>query len=265
MSGDKKDIDLACVASNVSVHEVSHLHSAIPNPHSAIGNLQSAICNPLEGHELWSEVYDHLPNPLLHLEERELAAALPDVRGLSVADLACGTGRWLQRLAARGPRIWLGVDFSPAMLRCAASKTGLVGCLIQARIESLPIQSESLDLLVCSFALGYLETLTGFVAEAQRLLKPGGQLIVTDLHPGVERLGWKRSFRCGPGIVEIESRLHPVGDTTCALRRGFQSVRTNSWFLGEPERPLFENAGKLAMYEQAMKTPAVIFFACRKV
>ena len=55
-----------------------------------------------EGFSRWSEVYDDQPNPLLALEERFLAELLPDVRGLDVVDIGCGTGRWLARLASQG-------------------------------------------------------------------------------------------------------------------------------------------------------------------
>ena len=50
----------------------------------------------------WAEVYDNDPNPLLALEERYLTRLLPDIQGKNALDVGCGTGRWLQRLAA-GP------------------------------------------------------------------------------------------------------------------------------------------------------------------
>src|SRR5436309_105157 len=77
---------------------------------SSIDNRQSATVNPLLGHELWAESYDELANPLLCLEERALSQYLPDVQGCSVADLACGTGRWLQRLMGLGAARCLGID-----------------------------------------------------------------------------------------------------------------------------------------------------------
>src|SRR5690606_22097258 len=52
----------------------------------------------LAAHALWAETYDRSPNPLLALEERLLPPLLPDLRGLTALDAACGAGRWLGRL-----------------------------------------------------------------------------------------------------------------------------------------------------------------------
>ena len=43
------------------------------------------------GFDLWAEVYDGQPNPLLALEHRELLQLLPEVRGLDILDAGCGT------------------------------------------------------------------------------------------------------------------------------------------------------------------------------
>jgi malonyl-CoA O-methyltransferase len=58
-----------------------------------------------DGYDRWARVYDHDANPLLALEEPAVHAALGDVRGRTVLDLGCGTGRhslWL--FAERYPR-----------------------------------------------------------------------------------------------------------------------------------------------------------------
>ena len=65
----------------------------------------------LEGHALWADTYDGAANPLLALEELAMEPLLPDLAGQYVADLACGTGRWLEKLLRRGAREALGVDF----------------------------------------------------------------------------------------------------------------------------------------------------------
>src|SRR5579863_3159981 len=88
-----------------------------------------------EGYERWAETYDDAPNPLLHLEERKLTALLPDLDGKCALDLACGTGRWLEKLLGMGARLQVGVDFSAAMLRVAGKKSALHGRL--ARADSL--------------------------------------------------------------------------------------------------------------------------------
>lgn len=92
---------------------------------------QSERMNPIErvvvptkdGYDRRSDVYDGDGNPLVLLEEPHVARLLGDVRGLSVLDVGCGTGRHAVRLAQQGGRV-TGVDFSAGMLGKARQKPG---------------------------------------------------------------------------------------------------------------------------------------------
>lgn len=68
-------------------------------------------------------VYDDDLNPLPALEEPYVRAAMGEVRGSSVLDLGCGTGRHALWLAAAGATV-TAVDFSAGMLRQAQKKQG---------------------------------------------------------------------------------------------------------------------------------------------
>ena len=81
------------------------------------------------------------PNPLLHLEERKLTALLPDLGGKCVLDLACGTGRWLEKLSGMGTGLQVGVDFSAAMLRVAEKKAAVHGTTRKSRLPEPSISS----------------------------------------------------------------------------------------------------------------------------
>ncbi|HEY5162087.1 MAG TPA: class I SAM-dependent methyltransferase, partial [Terriglobales bacterium] len=109
-----------------------------------------------EGFRRWAEVYDETPNPLLSLEERLLAPMLGDLRGRTVVDVGCGTGRWLSRLSGRGAHQLIGIDRSPAMLQKARRKPGPKASLFCADSCSLPVRSNTADFILCSFTLGYI-------------------------------------------------------------------------------------------------------------
>lgn len=80
------------------------------------------------GYDRWANVYDHDANPLPALEEPIVRAVLGEVRGLSVLDLGCGTGRHSLWLTARGAAV-TAVDFSAGMLAEARTKRPvLTGC-----------------------------------------------------------------------------------------------------------------------------------------
>ena len=80
--------------------------------------------SPSDVFNIWAQVYDEQPNPLLALEQRFLSRMLPEVSGLDVLDAGCGTGRWLHLLASHHPASLVGVDTSPEMLKRATARVG---------------------------------------------------------------------------------------------------------------------------------------------
>jgi len=221
--------------------------------------------DPLTGHELWADVYDTVPNPLLALEERKLLPWLGALEGLAVADLGCGTGRWMQRAQALGAKSVVGLDFSPNMLRQAARKFGLRGRLVLGDVTQIPLKSSSMDCAICGFALGYFPELDDVASELKRILKSKGSLFCSDLHPTAELHGWRRSFKRGELNVEVESSLRNEQEIVAGLGRYLHLEQCESLRLGEPERSLFVRAGKLGVFEQMKNFPAVILFHWRKL
>ena len=96
----------------------------------------------------WAKVYDRQENALLVLEERYLKRILPDITGKHVLDIGCGTGRWLEHLIRRGqPASLCGLDASSEMLQVARSKKFSSVTLVQTELPSLPIPSDTIDLV----------------------------------------------------------------------------------------------------------------------
>ncbi|MDN0198770.1 class I SAM-dependent methyltransferase [Streptomyces sp. S.PNR 29] len=142
-----------------------------------------ARVDTVEGYGVWAETYDG-PNPAFDFDGplvREIAGALPP--GV-VLDAACGTGRIAASLAGYGHRV-LGVDSSPDMLAHARRRVP-EGNFVLGDLRELPVDDDAVDLVVCSLALTHTPRLGPVVAEFARVLRPGGHLLIADLHP--ERL-----------------------------------------------------------------------------
>ena len=122
-----------------------------------------------EGYERWAPSYDQAPNPVIAREERYVESLLPNLQGKKVLDLACGTGRWLERLLAAGARCGAGVDVSSAMLRIAGKKSSVRGKLVRADCLDLPFASSVFDFGICSFALGHIPDLRKMARELARV------------------------------------------------------------------------------------------------
>lgn len=99
-----------------------------------------------------------------------------------VADLGCGTGSLAAELAPHVGRV-IGVDQSAAMLRAARLRTAELGNveLRRGALESVPLQGGSCDAALLVLVLAYVPEPTAVLAEAARILRPGGRLAVVDL------------------------------------------------------------------------------------
>lgn len=240
------------------------------------GNAGSSNCNAAssavpvyvsveKGYERWAPTYDRAPNPLLHLEERKLAALIPDLNGKHVLDLACGTGRWLEKLSARSAGVRIGVDLSAAMLQVAGRKEAITGGLARANCFALPFRSNVFDFVICSFALGHMHELGGVIRELARVTKFGADVLVSDLHPEAYARGWRTGFRDSGSAIQIEISPRTQEEIVRAFHAGgFECLTHVPLCLGEPERPIFVQAGKGHLFAQACEVPAVLFCHFRR-
>lgn len=213
------------------------------------------------GYERWAPSYDDAPNPLLAREERYLLPLLERVRGKQVLDLACGTGRWLDKLVRRGAAFGVGIDCSEAMLQIARKKRPISARILQASSEMLPLAGSAFDLAVCSFALGHFLDLGTVARELARVMKPGAELLVSDLHPDAYAKGWRVGFRDGRSAFQITMLPRAIEEIVYTFdSRGFTCLKHESLFLGEPEELLFRKAEKSHAFSRACELPAV--FVC---
>jgi SAM-dependent methyltransferase len=109
-----------------------------------------------------------------------------DVAGRRILDAGCGAGPVAGDLRERGAVV-AGFDSSAAMLALARRRLGDDVVLERAELGGpLPFADAEFDDVVASLVLHYLEDWTTALAELQRVLKPGGRLIVSVDHPFVK-------------------------------------------------------------------------------
>jgi ubiquinone/menaquinone biosynthesis C-methylase UbiE len=104
---------------------------------------------------------------------------LPNLEGVDVVDLGCGTGYFSAWLAKRGARP-VGVDPTPAQLATARRmqrETGIEFPLVEAPGERVPLPDASFDLALSEYGAALWAVPERWLAEAARLLRPGGLLV----------------------------------------------------------------------------------------
>jgi SAM-dependent methyltransferase len=95
-------------------------------------------------------------------------------------DAACGTGRFAGYLAAHGHEV-IGVDSSPDMLVVARQRVPAAEFRL-GDLYDLPLPDSSVDLVMCGLALAHVPNLQPVMQEFARVLRVGGDLVISDAH-----------------------------------------------------------------------------------
>lgn len=140
------------------------------------------------------------------------AAQLPS--GAQVLEIGCGAGHLTVELARRGLQID-AVDASQAMVDATAGRVaqaGLAGNVTvgPADVHALPFDAGRFDLVVAVGVIPWLHSPGDAVREMARVLRPGGQMILT-----ADNRARMTSFTDPRGIVA----LSPLKQARTALRR----------------------------------------------
>lgn len=139
-------------------------------------------------------------------------------RPAAILDLGCGTGQSRQIYRARAG-MYIGADLSPQAIAAAARKFPLDHWQVADACE-LPFEEGSFDVVAFSSVLHHIPAFPRAVAEARRVLRPGGFVFAFDpnlLHPAMALFRWPRSpLYIAAGVSPNERPLLPR-----ELRRAF--------------------------------------------
>jgi SAM-dependent methyltransferase len=176
------------------------------------------------GYERWSQTYDNPGNPLVEVEQPVMWTILETLEPGTALDAACGSGRHARRLVDLDHQV-VGVDGSPDMLKKAtASLPQAAFC--ESDLASLPLESASFDLVVCALALEHVPDLSGAIEELSRVLRPGGRMVLSDLHPAAVALGGAAFFQDAQGAAGVVRGFgHLHGDYLFAFQEAGLIVR----------------------------------------
>lgn len=150
------------------------------------------------------------------LWKRQMVAALRPKAGHHVVDVAGGTGDIAFRLKDRTPAADITIcDLTEAMVRVGRDRAfdrGLVHGLnvVVGNAEALPIADRSIDAYTIAFGLRNVTRIDDALAEARRVLKPGGRFFCLEFSqvavPMLRRAYDAYSFAVIPRLGEIVAR-----------------------------------------------------------
>lgn len=121
--------------------------------------------------------------------DRQIVSLLELHKGDRVLDLGCGTGVLTRMIAdqldTQSGGVSIGIDAAAKMIHVAGKKRGNEICLFEvAAAEDLPYEDGSFDAVVSSLFFHHvdLELKAKALAEAWRVLRPHGKLVIADMH-----------------------------------------------------------------------------------
>ena len=221
-------------------------------------------------------------------------AAAGAVRGLipdharSLLDIGCGTGLVTERLRHPGLRV-LGCDGSYGMARKAAARLG--AAVVLGDVRRLPLRDAAVDAVSAVWLLHLVPGSAAVVAEAARVLKPGGLFVTTvdkdaghDVDSDIDAvLRPHRSFAAASdraGLIEeyaAAGGLRPAGRARFAghgqgrsprgAAQALVAGRFRSWFTdqdGTTARELAERLARLPGQDVRRPDPSYALYAFRK-
>jgi ArsR family transcriptional regulator len=189
-----------------------------------------------------AEVWDQIRS--LHVAESEVERAIDKSLGRRtlgrLLDIGTGTGRMIELFGPRSVQA-IGIDRSSEMLRLARVKleaAGIPSSLRQGDMYALPLADQSADSVIIHQVLHYAHSPAAAIAEAGRVLAPGGTLLVVDFaaHEREElreqdahiRLGFEDEVMAGwfaaAGLEIDEVRHLKGGELTVTLWRGIKTA-----------------------------------------
>jgi SAM-dependent methyltransferase len=187
--------ELLAAIAGLAIHR-HYLSGSDEGVHARIGDLRRILADldiasqaglrihevdAVKGYARWASTYDDPANPMFEYEQsvvRPLLDTLPIGR---ILDAACGTGRHLTYLRDRG-HVVAGFDQSPEMLAVAKTKVPEADFRI-GQLDQIPWTAGSFDAAVCALALTHARDLGGPISELARIVRSGGRIVISDIHP----------------------------------------------------------------------------------
>lgn len=161
----------------------------------------------------WAAIYDSNENRTRDLDALVLRGAELPLDGAAVIEFGAGTGKNTAYLAERAASV-LALDLSGEMLDKARAR-GLAAFVTFREHDVTtpwPAENASADIVIGNLVLEHIRDLAPVFAEIARVLKPGGTLFISELHPERQARGSQARFERDGEPAMVEAYVHTLSD-----------------------------------------------------
>jgi len=217
--------------------------------------------HPVAAYNLLAATYDKQKgNLLMELDEQLLDKMLSraDLKGKSVVDLGCGTGRHWNKLFDHGVQKVIGVDSSKKMLEVLLGKFPTAETHLAIGSKMKEVKDLSADTIVSNLTIGYIKDIETAFREWHRILKKGGEIIITEYHPAVLQMGGGRTFKHNNKTIAVVNFVHTLGKVRAlAAQMNWKETGFSEKSIDESLRDYYADQNALTTYEKFKGTKLI--------
>jgi len=217
--------------------------------------------NASSAYNLWAPSYDKQPyNLMLHLDEEIFIQLLQSVSLTDkvVVDVGCGTGRHWKKIENCKPSQLVGYDVSDGMLTELKKKFPQSEVQLATNNILSGLQDESIDAIISTLTIAHIENIEEVFEAWNRVLKTGGDVLLTDYHPATLAEGGTRDFVVGNNRIIIKNFVHTIDSIKEeADKNNFLLITIDERFIDERVRHFYHQQNALHVYEKFKGMPII--------
>jgi len=219
-------------------------------------------------YDLWSASYDSQPgNLMLLLDDLVFSDLLNEIQisGKRIADIGCGTGRHWQKILEKDPALLTGFDVSEGMLLKLKKKfpSSTVEKIVDNWFTKVP--DGRFDVIVSTLTVAHIEDIREAILAWSRILKNGGEIIITDYHPALLARGGKRTFSADRQQYAVVNFVHTVEEITRVLQEaGISVIHKIEKRIDESLKHHYEEQDALAIFKKYKDEPVIFGLRAKK-
>ena len=217
--------------------------------------------NPDAAYDLWASAYDSQPdNMMLAWDEKIFSELLSnmDLHNKIIVDIGCGTGRHWKKIFDFHPKKLIGFDVSEEMLKMLQRKFPHAETHHLLKNDLNHLENESCNIIFSTLTIAHIENVKNALQEWSRILKPGGEIIITDFHPAALAKGAKRTFNHNGKTIAVKNYVHSIDNLKHITRQlHWEVFRLIEKSIDESARPFYEKQHAVHVYESWKGTPII--------
>ncbi|WP_183564841.1 class I SAM-dependent methyltransferase [Mucilaginibacter sp. SP1R1] len=215
----------------------------------------------VEAYDLWAADYDMQPdNLMLYLDGRLFSTFMDQIviADKQIADIGCGTGRHWPVIFSKRPAGLTGFDVSGGMLNKLKNKYPKASThLITDNLFST-VPDAMFDVIVSTLTVAHIEHIEEAIQAWGRLLKSGGEMIITDFHPHTLAFGGKRTFKYNNSVMAVRNYVHPIYTIKeVLLNNGFHLLNQEEIKIDDSMKPFYVKQNALHVFEKYKGFPVI--------